>query len=152
MADEWLQFCEKHYREKKPPNSLEGNWIQIYKDDYTIEIQDPALNIIIPNGTVKLVIFNGNPYMCNDYDDGAYRLYNNLPVTLKILEITNLVHVLTNLPPSLDKVSIRNYTKEVKEKSRFPFDCDIQYTGYLIEKREIIYLDDSDEEKIYLDY
>lgn len=132
MDNEWLSFCEKFYREP-PTVPYMSNYIQIYKDDYRIQILDPFVCAKIPYGTVELVIINGNPLMCDTYD--ADILFNNLPTSLKVLQITNLVNVLTNLPISLEKVIIHNYTEEAKEMSRFPFGCDIEYKGFFITKK-----------------
>jgi hypothetical protein len=97
-------------------------------------LDHPDDYIKIPNGCITLIINNAHQY--NEYN----KFFDNLPLTLKILEITNLAVPLTNLPVSLDKVIINNYTEEVKEKSVYPIDCNVQYIGSLIEKYKPIKL------------
>jgi hypothetical protein len=145
MDNEWLSFCEKNYKEP-PIVPFMGNYIQIYKDDYTIELLDPCSCKKIPYGTINLVILDGNPLVCDPYN--ANEFYDNLPPTIKVLKITNLVDVLTNLPISLEKVIIHNYIKEVKEKSKFPFGCVVEYKGSCsITKRQTFKFDsDSDSD------
>ena len=82
-------------------------------------------NIIIPNRCVELYIEDSNDYQNN-------LIFVNLPLILKKLYISNLIHPLTNLPASLDIVTIYNYTQNVKDLSRFPYGCNNIFSGNII--------------------
>ena len=59
-------------------------------------------------------------------------IINNLPTSLKILEIDYLTYELLNLPTSLEKLIIHGCSKKIRNKIKIPFECvaDIVYDLY----------------------